>query len=276
MSNNEQKPIPTEFTLWLESELDRREATGRRRAIAENIGITVYRKLTESHAHPGDEGENVLRWIKASERLPSNNHEIPIKIIDGSPEMYSVGRLRPGRYDHCFEDVPNGNYYPVDQIEWLEEANPTVPVAQEVEIEKIAEGAYFVKPTNPPAPVEEDRMVICGNCGSRWNIDKEDCPGCYGKIGKRLAAPAQGVPEGKFINGLYCEWKGIYGWVPVDLFDSFKEMKTQLTALQAERDDYRKALEEIAEGRINGRYAHHFELIDLADNALDKHKTPNP
>lgn len=78
----------------------------------EDGACAMYRKLAADK--PG------LRWVKASERQPTHNHELPIKIMDGAPSMYSIGRLQPTGDYTSFEDVYNGNYYPADQIEWLE------------------------------------------------------------------------------------------------------------------------------------------------------------
>lgn len=59
-----------------------------------------------------------MKWIKARERVPMKS-PFAIKIID-IPMTYSHGRMLHTKQQ--IEDVNNGNYYPLDQIEWLDES----------------------------------------------------------------------------------------------------------------------------------------------------------
>lgn len=63
-----------------------------------------------------------MKWIKATEKLPDHYHEIPIKICDGGPEMYALGQRQHSQ--EYFQDNVNLNYYPYDQIQWLDESEP--------------------------------------------------------------------------------------------------------------------------------------------------------
>lgn len=68
-----------------------------------------------------------MKWVKASEQQPTKT-QFAIKIID-SPVVYSTGRFLKNQQQ--IEDILNGNYYPLEQIEWLDEKELSISESNE-------------------------------------------------------------------------------------------------------------------------------------------------
>lgn len=65
-----------------------------------------------------------MQWIKATERLPKSGDEVFIK-IEGTR---SIGAYK--KHHDLFMSV-SGDFFPADQVEWLDEADDWIPVKKE-------------------------------------------------------------------------------------------------------------------------------------------------
>jgi hypothetical protein len=81
------------------------------------------------------EDKPLLQWVKASERLPQEAIDIPLKMIDGS---FWIGHLRNGDTRYFTKSTDPKLRIPIQMVEWLEEvkSKPVKALYTETDLNK--------------------------------------------------------------------------------------------------------------------------------------------
>lgn len=164
---------------WLEGA----QITPAERSLAEKIG------MLPKHSLPVDTGGKVLiRWVRASERLPHDQNEEYFLRYRNTEEWLKLTAFYDNEAKGFYTIETNSDmiYLPdISSLEWLEETQPP------------SEAGMSQEDFDRQAKAKQPDIVDCALCNSKWDINNEThCPGCGAMISKQHSRQPQGeIPE---------------------------------------------------------------------------------